>query len=293
MRVQTDAPKLHTRPRGTKRPDDGRFSHFYRWLTQRHTLESAEPPILIGGTGGSGTRVIVQILADAGFYAGADLNPRTLDAPDMGRFIAHWSKLRLRQRRLRKRLDPARDRLLTVALEAACVAHRREVSDQGQPWLIKNPRIWMLLPDFHARFPRLKFVHMIRDGRDMAFSANQRQVKKYGWHFIRNRYTDEPLAVRSAAYWSVSNCEIRQTGVRLLGDNYLCLRFEDLCARPEETVSRLLTFCAAPEQDVAAAAARVKPPSTIGRFREKDTVLVRRVSEIAADGLADFGYTDR
>ena len=33
------------------------------------------PPVAIGGIGGSGTRVVVEILQDLGYYVGDDLNP--------------------------------------------------------------------------------------------------------------------------------------------------------------------------------------------------------------------------
>ena len=44
----------------------------------------------------------------------------------------------------------------------------------------KNPRSMFLLPFFDSYFPALKFIHIVRDGRDMAYSKNQNQLHKHG-----------------------------------------------------------------------------------------------------------------
>ncbi len=37
-------------------------------------LKNTPPPVVIGGVGGSGTRLIAQILKDLGYFMGNDLN---------------------------------------------------------------------------------------------------------------------------------------------------------------------------------------------------------------------------
>ena len=47
-------------------------------------------------------------------------------------------------------------------------------------WGWKEPRSIYLLPFFHRHLPGLRFLHVVRDGRDMAFSENQNQLRKHG-----------------------------------------------------------------------------------------------------------------
>ncbi|BCW93430.1 MAG: hypothetical protein KatS3mg007_1324 [Thermoanaerobaculum sp.] len=47
-------------------------------------------------------------------------------------------------------------------------------------WGWKEPRSIYLLPFWNELMPSLRFIHVIRDGRDMAFSANQNQLRKHG-----------------------------------------------------------------------------------------------------------------
>ena len=67
------------------------------------------------------------------------------------------------------------------------------------------------------------------------------------------------------------------------------MRFEDLCARPAETVERLYAFFGL-EGDVEQAAAEVRPPDTLGRWRKARSKTLAQLHEIAAPALERFGY---
>jgi len=44
---------------------------------------------------------------------------------------------------------------------------------------IKAPVSMLLVPMFREIWGRMKFIHVVRDGRDIAFSGNQSPVKKF------------------------------------------------------------------------------------------------------------------
>ena len=81
-------------------------------------------------------------------------------------------------------------------------------------------------------FPSARFVHVVRDGRDMAYSPNQYQVRHYGDLLLTpdERRWSQPL--RSIVVWSRLNLEAADYADRHLPDRYLLVRFEDLCASP-------------------------------------------------------------
>ena len=74
-----------------------------------------------------------------------------------------------------------------------------------------------------------------------------------------------------------------------LGERYLRIRFEDLCAEPEPVIAGVLGFLEL-EGDPAELADEVQPPPTLGRWREADPALVQELEQIAAPALERFGY---
>src|SRR6185436_13668458 len=117
-----------------------------------------------------------------------------------------------------------------------------------------------------TRSCRRWFLHWLRDGRDMAFSENQQQLKKHGDTVLRGDDSGKQ-PVRSIRLWSKVNSAAADFGEQQMPGRYLRIRFEDLCAQPAETVARIYEFFGL-EGDVEQAAAEVRPPDTLGRWRK-------------------------
>ncbi|HTS73383.1 MAG TPA: glycosyltransferase [Gaiellaceae bacterium] len=229
-------------------------------------------PGVIGATGGSGTRVVARIVQQGGMFVGSDLN-RSLDALDFAAFFDRW---------VGRELAPG-----AAAELRALVARQHEEAD-GRPWGWKEPRSVYLLPFLAAELPGLRFLHVVRDGRDMAFSENQTQLRKHGDAVLGA--SDEPDELRSIALWREVNLQAADFGERELGDRYLRLRFEDLCAEPGARVAEVLAFFGLEGDAERIAADEVRAPESIGRWREADPETVRALEERAGDALRHFGY---
>jgi hypothetical protein len=80
-------------------------------------------------------------------------------------------------------------------------------------------------------------------------------------------------------------------GEQQMPGRYLRIRFEDLCAQPVETVARIYEFFGL-EGDVEQAAAEVRPPDTLGRWRKSRRKVLEQLHEIASPALERFGYLD-
>jgi hypothetical protein len=137
-------------------------------------------------------------------------------------------------------------------------------------------------------FPSLRFVHVVRDGRDMALSANQNQLRKHG-SLIGLTQPLPSIPIASITLWSWINGEAARYGHVQLAGRYLRVRLEDLCERPAEVAARILAFlelCG----DAGAALAEVTRPPSLGRWRSADPALVAELERVASSTLAELGY---
>jgi len=234
-------------------------------------------PGVIGATGGSGTRVVARVVGRAGMFIGSDLN-RSEDALDFAALADRWLD------RVERDEHPAELRAELRAL----VARQRAEAD-GRTWGWKEPRSVYLLPLLAEELPGLRFLHVVRDGRDMAFSSNQVQLGKHGEAVIGA--SDEPDALRSITLWSAVNLRAADYGERELGERYLRIRYEDLCTEPEVVTAEILRFFGLDGNAAARIAqAEVHPPATLGRWRDADPSVTAALEARAAEALRRFGY---
>jgi hypothetical protein len=241
-------------------------------------------PRVIGATGGSGTRVVGRIVRAAGMYIGTNLNDYQ-DALDLGAYSDRWINDFVRNGRYEGLSAETRE-AMTRDLAETLEAHRRDLPPDAPAWGWKEPRSIYLLPFFNSVMPGIRFVHWLRDGRDMAFSENQQQLRKHGRAVLGLGRLTPP---RSISLWTTVNTWAADFGEREMPGRYLRVRFEDLCSKPEETVARLYEFFGL-EGDVEKAAQEVRPPSSLGRWRDERPRTVAKLHEIASPALERFGY---
>jgi hypothetical protein len=226
---------------------------------------AARGPRVIGATGGSGTRVTARIVRDAGMYIGTDLNPYE-DALAFGDYSDRWINSYIAvDEATRAALAPD----MIADLRARLDAHLAELPADAPSWGWKEPRSIYLLPFLNEQMPTIRFLHFIRDGRDMAFSENQKQLEKHGRTVFRDGWPSWRRPVRSIELWNRVNLQAADFGETVLGDRYLRVRFEDLCNKPAETVAAIFTFFELEGDAEAVAAAEVRPPDSLGRWREE------------------------
>lgn len=138
-----------------------------------------------------------------------------------------------------------------------------------------------------ALFPRARFVHIIRDARDVVLSMRntEKVLLERSWHF-------------AALDW-VSHVETgRRVGAALGPERYLEVRYEQLMADPAGMFSRIFDF-AGPGPDGAERAARlradigglVKGGSNVEKWRKAmPPSALRTVERVAGGLLGELGY---
>jgi hypothetical protein len=104
----------------------------------------------------------------------------------------------------------------------------------------KTPRYVRDIPTLHALWPAAKFVHIIRDGREVCLSANAWR-KAYKLHRRYPTWTRDPVAT-AAAWWDWLVRLGRTDGHRLRPDRYHEIRYERLVADPAAECKALCRF---------------------------------------------------
>jgi hypothetical protein len=246
------------------------------------------PPLVIGGIGGSGTRVFARVAQHAGFFMGAGM-PESEDPVAFERFADTWTIPYVAARMSGQPLADAER--MSQEFQECIRQHREPIAGSDVPWGWKKPQSIHLLPFIIERFPRLRFVHVVRDGRDLAFGGRPRPPLLTA--YLGSELDGEPEPVRMLAFWAVSNRLAGEVARRKLGERYLVLRFEDVCLQPEPTVKRLIEFAGADPDDrdlVEKAVAEVELSESLGRWREADPLAVQEAVEHEQETLLQFGY---
>jgi sulfotransferase family protein len=256
---------------------------------KRPIAVTASAPLVIGATGGSGTRVIARIARHAGYDLGRNVNSAE-DALEFYSFHDKWINRFVRaERRVGRLSNPELERM-KLEFRSALDRHRSS-SSQTTQWGWKAPRSIYLLSFLHGQLPDLKFIQVLRDGRDMALSRNQNQLNKHGVAVLtlpERLFRSKPE--RSLLLWERVNLRAAEFGESTLHQNYLRVRFEDLCANPVEITTRVINFLGARIDPESVARAEISPPSTLQRWRNHPTELIAKLEGLGAASLPKFGY---
>src|SRR5262249_2606339 len=117
-------------------------------------------PLVIGATGGSGTRVIARIAKLGGYNLGTNLNS-SQDALELYSFHDNWINPLVSAQRSGHALTPWQSARMKEDFYAALACHIPEAERRGALWGWKAPRSIYLLPFLHAECPHLKFIHLL------------------------------------------------------------------------------------------------------------------------------------
>ncbi|WP_158569390.1 sulfotransferase [Pseudotabrizicola alkalilacus] len=264
----------------------------------------SSPLVAIGGLGGSGTRVFAATLQAAGIALGARINT-SLDnlwftvlfkraawsctAPD-AREVTQAADLFVRAMTigLRDTLTPD-ERALLQQLRAelpplgawqcgARVEDADSLLNSGPAdfaasslWGWKEPNTHIFLPQLAARFPRIRYIHVVRDGLDMAFSNNTWQARHWAHLYGLSQDTDTPLPLHQLRYWTAANRAALDYGAAHMGDRFLIISYEEYCRKPERYWQRLHDFVGL--RTLCAPPADLLRPTNIGRSQDHDLSL--------------------
>lgn len=234
-------------------------------MTSPIDIGTRPPPVAIGGVGGSGTRLVAELLRSLGFHLGSDLNT----ASDTLWFTLLFKRLEILQCS-DEEFDCLTQALVsglrggqplgtaTVALVRQLAGHDRPQHDaawlrqraesllaatnqSARPgrWGWKEPNTHVVIERLWQRLPDLRYVHVVRNGLDMAFSSNQNQLQLWGPRLLDS---DGPVTpARSLSYW----CRVHERANALLSanpDRMYWLDYDAFCSTPRRESAQLCEF---------------------------------------------------
>lgn len=268
-------------------------------------------PIVVGGIGGSGTRVIASIFNTFHVFIGEDLNPPldnltyTLLFKRPKWFQNHQKDTKLLRRGLQiLEKSMINNKAYTVAelnylfdatvymikyghnnlrqgtgswpfhrLKNIFFQRHNRLTDYAA-WGWKEPNAHLLLENMNAYFPDFKYIHTTRHGLDMAFSNNQQQLYNWGEMFgVETPKRNEDIPTASFRYWVEVNRHILELKEKLGEEKVFFLNFDKLCADPNTEIQKLIDFLniEVTHEQFIHACSIPVRPKTTGRYKKKDT----------------------
>jgi hypothetical protein len=257
-------------------------------------MGSEHGPVAIGGVGGSGTRVVARMLSTLRFHLGGDLNEahdnlwftllfkrrEALSVPD----AAFQDLVAIFEKAMNggSPFSQAQRQLLCVVSSAAASQFdpwwiqlrtdsllRRPISAlQHEGWGWKEPNTHVVLERINRSIAGLRYIHVVRNGLDMAYSSNQNQVKLWR-STLFGVSTDNVSPRTSLKYWRAVHDRTCTIGAKMPG-RFLLVNYDRLCASPEPEISTLLEFLGIKSsfERIAALREHLHPAATIGRYRQ-------------------------
>lgn len=255
-------------------------------MTER-PAHADDSPVVVGGLGGSGTRVFAKIMRECGYHIGGNLNGAldyltftvlanrpglTRPSPDDLRRVGHL----LRREGIgladvaalgRAALRPGPWAGRRMRLRMAQGALRDRGPEIRGAWGFKNPATARVLPEISEAFPQVRYVHVVRHGLDMSLSRNVVQLEAWGPSLgVHWSGHESDKVAAHLEFWARATAETHEAGERLLGDRYLMVRYDDLLY-DSATLARLIEFLGS-RMSTSELAARVEiKGSSTGRWR--------------------------
>ena len=259
-------------------------------------LAALGPPVIVYNASHSGSRLLALMLKRLGVFMGADLNESEDSLPvfDLVRYLveAHAPDF--------SRLLDEGDAELPSRIRAAFRDHlaARPVGRWG--W--KLPETGHVLPVISRLFPDAAYIHLVRDGRDVAFSPFVAPKHPFwrkiyfnsdaitSWHGLAmtQRAYRAQGHLFNAARW-VNSVTLGRAHGAMLGRRYLELHYEDVVADPDAALARLSAFLGI-EAPWARFDRREVSTGSVGKWRAAPRRDVAGVRPILEPTLAAFGY---
>jgi hypothetical protein len=271
-------------------------------------------PVFVLGSPRSGTTLLYDMLLSAGGFAVylAESNVFNLLVPRFGDLTSLSNRTRLLDSWLNSRL------FLASGLDRAPISRRivEECSNGGdflrivmeeicslqgvQRWAENSPEGMLYLPTIKKLIPEALFVHIIRDGRDVATSLGRlHYVRAFPWE-------ERHSLIACGLYWQWMVEHGRNFGNSVGGD-YLEVHFEDLLTRPQEILHQIGRFIDHPlDYEVIRQVAygsvskpntsfRTDSPATefnpMGRWKKSfSPAQLLRFERLVGNTLQDLGY---
>jgi len=268
----------------------------------RTEFQNIPSPVIVFNKSHSGSRLLARLIEEGGIFMGAHQNESN-DSLDVLRLVEY----------LVERYYPRYDSLWDwekpgdahlADLTREVFAHHLTGISPGVRWGWKLCETAYILPVLDFLFPQALYIHLLRDGRDVAFCDHTSPEKPFWkkiyfdtdrietWRGLRlNRRAYEKRShLYNALHW-VNSVTVGRAYGAMLRERYLEIRYEDLCCRFDPTAKRVLDFIKAPRLEIALERTKSSiHQRSVARHLAESSAKVREVVEIEKSLLLSLGY---
>jgi hypothetical protein len=195
-------------------------------------------PIFVVGAARSGTTWVYDILTSHPAVAGAYETWLFTKNNGLGSLFtdAHWPKKPSGLGRLL-----SREELVVHVREFAKNVLCHALQPKHSHLVEKSPSHVLVMPLLFEVFPNGRFIHVIRDGRDVSVSV---RAAAHSWVPAWRRTFGASIGASCRA-WRKAIQTARRDGAQF-GGRYMEIRYEELRRSPQEGCAHLLEFCGIP-----------------------------------------------
>lgn len=254
---------------------------------------AALEPVVVMGRGKSGTRLVVWAIEALGLPMATHPGVRTGDPADRA-FRETVKRLAGRELAVNHPEQVPRADILALARAAERLWRRvRRRPGAGLGWGWKWPETYLIPECVYRVFPRARFLHVVRDGRELAFNRHLTDDPRRRLGRAVLRHLDAlalPHHLQAAHSWAYQVERYRRFAGGLPAAQRFETSYEALCRDPAGEMERVAGFLGVPMtaacRDYVRAEFRARPPA----WRRADPARVREVEAAVGDTLRALGY---
>lgn len=249
-------------------------------------------PVVLMGRGHSGTRIFATYCSLIGVEIG-ERPGRTSGDPADTRFTNLLKRIAIDTLHITstQNVPPRHARRFQASVERF---YRSLDVPPGNPWGWKFPETYLIAPLVLHAFPHARFIHMLRDGRDLAFKRHLTDdVKRPLGRALLSHLNaqDLPHHLQAAVSWEHQVRRFRTFAETIAPGRLLEVRFEEMCANPFHVGEQISDFLELPTTSEA----RDYLQSSIDRdkiaqYRGESSEDIAEVEERIGPMLSKLGY---
>jgi len=231
------------------------------------TIRQMQPLIIIG-MHRSGTSLTVRLLKDLGIHIGNRLSRdaeaiyfQLINRRIYNSVGSKWNDINAIQKAMHSEqfIQEQADRVLDVLFPTHSINPRAGIVEYFGPhlwkalsqgktidWAWKDPRTTFTFPIWLRVFPQARFLHVVRNGIDVAISTHRRTHKQRRNLLKRVlRFDYSPLTldfIYCFHLWEEYISFVIENKGIISSNRYLELRYENLLAKPEEALRQITNF---------------------------------------------------
>lgn len=260
--------------------------------SRRNRIDSTtlDGPVIATGRGGSGTRLLSDVLQQLGIFLGNRMNASG-DSVE-------WVDL-LYEMAIKATLQPNANGSWREEIHVRAAGILGQGNwNPGSSWGWKLPESMLVADKLAQELPGAKFIHLVRNPIDTCLRRThmtsrtenpigqatlQRAYSALGWE--RNPAQD-PEHIRNAASWWLQVKLMREVALAF-DTRCLEIKYEDLCASPQECADSIATFL-----DIPTASVEIETDPNRQRLWLPGDPRIGDVVRICGALAEEYGYVD-